>query len=360
LVICANEGHWPLVELVARQSPGEPVYGALRVLIAKLKASLALDSTLSNELLEADPDLYPLIDGIDSTLIDLAAEEVGEEAFIQQAMKLADETFASLQAQEDSKILLRDVFALRARRVEGIRSAGRLSWIRETGTRVRILDVVEKGLLHRREIWDDIIDPIEPGFVGLVLDWAWEQKEFQDALREAYRLENEDDINSVRESFSEILISWLGGDRFIRISERSELGIDDLLGVHTHVVSFVLQTLVEQGILLLGKLLESQQKSLSSAVLRFPDHLRFGVPTTNAKVLAAGGVRHRQAAVELGRWLTGDQGVLVAPLSTLCSLARQEILAQRSEWDVRLGVLVVKNTLTDLSTILRDESETPE
>ena len=42
LVICINEGHWPLVERVALEIPGEPVYGALLSLVRQLENLLAL------------------------------------------------------------------------------------------------------------------------------------------------------------------------------------------------------------------------------------------------------------------------------------------------------------------------------
>lgn len=119
--------------------------------------------------------MHTLVDGVDATLIDLVAEEIGEDALVAQAVLLADQTFASIQSDSVSKKLLQNVFELRARRVVGIRTAGRLGWIRETGARARILDAVESDLLPRRSTWDDLIDPIDPGFVSLILDWAWRQ-----------------------------------------------------------------------------------------------------------------------------------------------------------------------------------------
>jgi superfamily II DNA/RNA helicase len=133
LVICANSGEWPIVEQVARQVPGEPVRGALRELVERVKDRLALqDITLTNQILETTVQYHTLIDGIDATLIDLAAEEIGEEELERLARELADKTFASQQAQlQASKNLLQEVFVLRARRIIGVRTAGRLQWIRE-------------------------------------------------------------------------------------------------------------------------------------------------------------------------------------------------------------------------------------
>ena len=328
--------------------------GALRRLLDDLGAELALpNATLTNPFLERSPWLHALIDGIDATLIDLAAEEIGDAELARLAVQIADQTYAWHQVDTPKQHLLKSVFELRAQRVAGIRAAGRIAWIRETGTRVRILDAVEGGLLSLRPSWDDLADPIDPALVGLVLDWAWRQEDLQQSVRNAYRLPDDVDIDTVRQSFGNLVTAWLLGARFKEISARSNLDMDDLLGVYSSVVTFVLQTLVEQGIALLAKLLESQERALSPAVLQFPEHLRFGVPTTPARVLAAGGVRHRSAAVELGAALARS-GVSGDDRMEVFAYARGSIIAHRDAWTARLGNLVTQRTLSDLSSVIGD------
>lgn len=357
LVICVNEQQWPQVEQVARQTPGEPVRGALRSLIDRLRDALAgRDSPLTNDDLEATPQLHTLVDGIDATLIDLAAEELGEDWLVATAVHLADQTFASQQADAASKQLLQKVFELRARRVVGIRAAGRLNWIRETGARPRMLDAVEAGLLAQRPSWDDIADPLDASFVGSILEWAWKQADLQEAVLEAYRQEGKD-TTTLKRPFIDAVNAWLKGSRFRDIAVVSRLDVDDLLGVHGRVVSYVLQTAVEQGVALLAKLLEGQGRALAPAVIAFPEHLRFGVPTAVARVLAAGGVRHRSAAVELGNALV-SVGVSGESRDATFVAARGALRAYPNEWTQRLGTLVFENSLSDLSAAIGDE-ETP-
>ena len=95
-MICANPEQWPAVERVALEQPGENLVSALRDLLDRLQRLLAVRNiVLTNENLEASPGLHTLIDGIDSTLIDLASEEVTEERLGQLAVELADQTFVS-------------------------------------------------------------------------------------------------------------------------------------------------------------------------------------------------------------------------------------------------------------------------
>jgi superfamily II DNA/RNA helicase len=349
LVICANPEQWHTVAQVARQADGEPVTGALRRLVEGLSRALATqNANLTNETLEATPWLYSLIDGIDSTLIDLAAEEVGEEQLVQLATQLADRTFASRQARlESSRNLLRQVFSLRARRVIGVRSAGRLDWIRDTGSRVRLLDTVEVNLMSRREAWDDIADATDRVLVNIMLEWAWTHRDLQLSVREAYRLEGDTPTDSVRQSFFDLVTAWLSGARFVEIARIARLTVDDMLDVHTNVVAFGLQTVVEQGIALLERLLNSQGRAISAAVNQFPEHLRFGVPTLAGRALAARGLRHRQAFVELGNSLAGR--IIPEDRATLFPMVRQLIADDADDWRARLGTLVFENTIRDLS-----------
>jgi helicase len=348
LVICANEDQWHVVAPVARQAPGEPVRGALRNLVAALQRAIIVDKiALTNAFLESEPELHTLIDGVDATLIDLATEEVGEEELVRIAIQLADQTFASRQATvQASRKLLQDVFELRARRVMGIRAAGRLDWIRDTGTRARMLDSVETNLLPRRAAWDDITDPVDPQLVRAMLEWAWTQPELHSAIREAYRLEDQEDIDTVRERFFDLVASWLSGRAYVELAAQAGLSMDDLLGVHTRVVGFVLQTLIEQAVALLERLLQSQGRTMAEAVSQLPEHLRFGVPTAGARALASHGLRHRRAAVELGSALVGR--AFSEDRFVLFPVVRQLLEDDRAEWQRRLGTLVFGRTLQDL------------
>ena len=83
--------------------------------------------------------------------------------------------------------------------------------------------------------------------------------------------------------------------------------------------------------------------------MEFAEHLRFGVPSTAGRSLAAEGIRHRRAYVELGDALALNPsagrdrtGVLIA--------ARQVLHEKRDQWIQRWGNLVFLNTDRDLSS----------
>jgi len=353
LVVCVNPDQWQLVEPVARQAAGESVVGALRKLIENVRGQLAARNlVITNELLEKSVAVHSLIDGVDATLIDLAAVEIGEEELLSLAINLADQTFASRQTDDASKQLLREVFKLRAQRIAGLRAAGRVTWIKETGTRVRIVPIVESGLLPSRQRWDDILDSADPSFVDPLLLWAWTQPELREAAKEAFRIDPDVDVDTLRDPFFSIVKLWLSGDSFLQIARRANHSMDDILGIHTKVVAFALQTIVEQGLAVLEKLLQERGETISPFVLQFSEHLRFGVPTVAGCTLAAGGITHRKAFAEIGRVLE-PLGVRVDDRAQVFDVAQRSLEAHQEEWRAFLGVLVFGRTTRDLSAVTR-------
>jgi hypothetical protein len=341
LVICANSQQWPLVDPVARQQPGERVSGALLELMERIQRVVQRQNlTLTNDLLERSWELHPLIDGVDATLIDLAAEEIGEDALRRIAGDLAQQTYAAAQAHDDTTSLMRQVFELRADRIIGIRTAGRLSWVRETGTRARMIDLVETALLPALDNWEDITSPTDPGLVDALLGWAWQLPDIRRAIDDAYRGDQ-----PTQEEFGHLIRGWLDGRPLVEIAADAALAVDDMLAIHAKVVTYGLQTALEQGIALLRKFCEIRGRPISNNVLEFPDHLRFGVPTAAGRVLA-GSIRHRRAAVALGASpeLAGESG---EDRERVIDGAR-DLLTQTDRWLPVLGRLVLDNTIADL------------
>lgn len=189
------------------------------------------------------------------------------------------------------------------------------------------------------EQWDDIKAATDPELAEALLTWAWDLPEIAEAVKEAYR-----GVPPARSEFTRVLEAWVDGQPLIELARRAGIDIDAMLGVHARVISYVLQVAVEQGVGLLKKLLEADDRELAQAVVDFPEHLRFGVPTAAAKVLAAGGLRHRRAAVALGR--SPELRTLV-DRAAVFSTARY-LLDDRERWLPAMGRLVLENTLEDL------------
>ena len=349
LVICANPGQWTAVERVALELPGENLVSSLRTLLDRLQRFLAAQNVvLTNQNLEETSALHTLIDGIDSTLIDLASEEISEERLVQLAVELADQTFAAQSAGPLSREVLRTVFRLRASRVADIRTAGRLGWIRETGARMRMIETVETHLLNTYAEWETVQNPLDEQFVTTLLQWAWAHGDLDDDARKVFQLEATDDLTGVRDSFFVIVRRWVLGDTYAEIAAASGRDVDEVLGIYAGAISYGLQTVVEQGISITSKLLEGQGRVLSEAVSAFPDLMRFGVPTAGAVMLSKTGIRHRRAAILLGATAEISGAIGTGRLVVL-DIVRQLLQTDEAAWLGHLGTLMYENTMADVS-----------
>ncbi len=210
-----------------------------------------------------------------------------------------------------------------------------------------MLETVEAELETQFAAWETLVDPVNEQFVNVMLQWSWEHGHLADDIRKAYRLEPKDDVNSVRLSFFSAVQRWLAGDTYPQIAAASGREVDDVLAVQTGAISYVLQTVVEQGISLLSKLLDSRGRAIAAAVQAFPDHLRFGVPTAGACALCSAGIRHRRAAILLGA-TPEVQAVVGGGRAILFTAVAQLLEADEQGWRGRLGVLIYDNTVADI------------
>jgi helicase len=348
LVICANPDQWWLVQPVATAGAGEPVRGSLRTLIENLEAFLRSNNlALDNQFLEYQSVIHPLIDGVDATLIELIAEEIGDAEFLRLAADLSDHTFAAHQLPAGSAVTLRTVFELRAQRLIALRTGGKIAWLRDTGAKVRLLDFVEQILLPSRVDWMSPVDPVSDELVSAILEWAWQDRELKEDVRVAFRLDDGQEPESVKFSFFEIIRQWVHGATFAQIAQSTQIDVDDILGIHTRAITYALQTLVEQGISLLSRLLLERGIEVNEGVPAFIEHLKFGTPSSIGILLANAGVRHRKAYVELGNAMRN----LTIPIhsANATSVALQSLEAHSEAWRDALGEFVLSNTLTDRS-----------
>jgi hypothetical protein len=356
LVICANESQWPLVEAVAKGARGEPVRGALLALLEAVRDSLALNRRyLTNDLLERAPRLFGLIDGIDDTLVDLAALEMGEDDFRRIALGIAEETFAWKHADDQLRGVLRELVDLRAARVGGYRTNGKLQWVRETGARVRMIEPVESGLRSIQDKWDDASLPsLDAAFTPL-MSWAMVQPEVLRSLRDSLHVDDQDELEGWTPTITDLSRMWMLGQPYREIARSMKWDMNVVLHMLGQFVGFSLQSHLEQAVSLLAHSLHADGQDISGFVARFPDHLRFGVWTAAGSVLAEAGVRHRRAYVALGdAWESSWAGMNDRRL--LAEYARERILSEHDDWLGRVGRLVLEHTLADLDRIINVKS----
>ena len=255
-----------------------------------------------------------------------------------------------MQSGQESQELLKEVFRLRVSRIIALRTSGSLPWIRETGARPRMIEQVQTGLLPLLPSWDKVDSAMNQEFLTAIIDWAFTLPEFAYAVRDAFRVKNDADLAPLRVSVEIFIKGWISGKRFIELANDLQLTVNELIGVYSSLIAFSFQTIVEQGISLLGKILEAQQQELAPAAIEFPEFLRFGVPSMTARILCSEGLRHRRAALRLGEAISSD----VEDSRFICLAANEGLLGNADAWRNDLGALIYENTLVDLQTILNN------
>ena len=123
-------------------------------LVEKLSKVLALKSipleSVTNQLLKNTLQLSEFVDGVDATLVELAATEVGEADLCRLALSVSSQTYAAQQVDEATVSVLDRVFTLRAGRISELQQTAWLGWLRETGASVRLVGRVETELIGVR------------------------------------------------------------------------------------------------------------------------------------------------------------------------------------------------------------------
>lgn len=153
------------------------------------------------------------------------------------------------------------------------------------------------------------------------------QADLLDVIVQTFRPEG-GDPNQEKARFFEIVRRWMMGASLWEICQQLHLDMDTLLAVHTRVITYALQTLVEQGISLITRRLQADGIEIAAGVTSFTELLRFGAPNLPARVLAAGGVRHRKAYVALGNSIV--QMGPVTDLTTIRGQARRACNSTRT------------------------------
>jgi helicase len=342
LVICANPNQWQEVQPVAAGHSGEPVVGALIRIVRRLGYYLESSRTsITNNILEEEVDLFPLVDGLDQTLIELLSEEMGESVFKDSVTMLAASTFAAMQGTDEEKKLLLQIVRLRSDRMQEHRDSDRLAWFRESGANARLYDSVATELWPQLFDWSSFTAPNDSELLSAFCQWAFNRPECRAALAAAFRSDGDDHTVEVLA----LVTAWLRGETYEGMAEAAGVDMNLCLRVHAGVVLHTLVTLAEQGMAILERILSLQSEELAEPARRLGQYLLRGVHTSEAIDLMDAGVRHRRAATALAAEIT--RGAMAHAGDDIVSQARHH-LGQSAKWLDNLGPLVLLQTRRDL------------
>ena len=349
MVICANEGDWPILKPVATEAALEPVRGGLARLVEALVRFLAQHQlVLSNELLEAQPAVFGLLDAMDSLLVDLMAEELDAETLREAALRVAADTFLSTQAAADSPSmqLLAELLGLRSEAVSATFAAGRGELVRSLGISTRTLGATEAWFASEPQRWQDVDSPLDSEWIEHLVRFAWQQLDFAQEVKDLNESYRKDLQPLTEEDLVAVVRLRVAGAQYRVIAAAIGWGIDLTLGTFARLVEYRFQSVVDRATTIATALADEHGVELSAVAQLWNEHLRHGQPTDVGVRLAQSGVRHRSAIVFLAeRGLTMP---IIGGAAALRDAAGALAVGVFAELVERVGSLAAENTLRDL------------
>ena len=152
----------------------------------------------------------------------------------------------------------------------------------------------------------------------------------------------------VHDQFRRFVKLWVAGDRFVEIASQLSIDVNQVLRIYSGAFAYAFQTVAEQGIAVLSELHEARFEILPESVKTIPEYFRHGVPDESSLRFAMSGMRHRRAAIDLGRSFSID----ASEQKDGFQIANAEVNGNYNEWLVDWGELILTNTLSDLDDIL--------
>jgi helicase len=349
LVICVNESDWGVLAPVAKEAPLEHVRGGLARLLEDFVLKLARRGLqLSNALLERSTLAFGLVDAVDSLLVELMAEELGEDALREAALAIAADTFLATQGEGDdaNMNLFRKLLVLRAKAVSRTFSDGRGELVRGLGIPTRTIAGTEAWFAGNSKPWQTLQDPLDNEWITYLVEFAWEQLDFAKEVKDlddTYRkalpsLTKTDLVGAIR--------IWVAGGSYADMSTVLGWNVDLTLGTFARLVKYRFQVVVDRATTFANALADEYEIEVSATASLWAEHLRHGQPTEVGVRLAQSGLRHRSAIAFLA-----GQGLRLPPsggqeaLRTAAGVTAVGIHAGLVEW---VGTLAAENTLSDL------------
>lgn len=336
LIVVANPNETNAVVDVVNDASIEPLSGALIDLARLVERWVADGNTLTNEVLEGSPLLFDLVDGIDSTLVELAAEQVGTDALVEAARAVIANTLAARTSESGPLASLDQVVNLRSQKIAELQVSGRLGWVRDSGAMVRQLSNAERLLAIARNL-DPALPPDDPRIIDAVLEWFWDSPQARSARRP---LPSSLSIQNV----SALTVSWLRGQTYEEMARAAGLDVNVALRVASGLMGYVFQSAIEQCVALIKPMYEDEPNVLPVGLARLPDSLRYGSTSRSVQDLLESGVRMRRVAATLVR-IGGDLSVGGDPRAFyLVVMIENEALVRAEHGD-----FAYDRTLADLS-----------
>jgi helicase len=279
----------------------EPVKGQLYNIVKIITDYLRRRQLqISPEILDSlSEQLQELLDNVDTSLIDLLAEEVNPDELDGIVSELVKETLSYFQANDAEKETLSIIFGFRTNKIRPIIESGDFRLLKNSGTNIRLYEEIVGHFDFDDEIWLSDFKPLDKKWLKYILDDGVYKLPRFTANLETFNEENKCELKS--EDIKKAIILWMSRSWYPEICDKLDLKMHQVLRLINSFVNFNIQ-LVVTGVIRL-KELNSTNYALPLTIANWPAYLQHGVDTQLQLDLIEMGLVDRVAVIEVAEYL---------------------------------------------------------
>jgi len=238
VVISINPSEYQYIREVIDEEQIEPVNGYLFKIINAITQSLKKERLLlSNELIEAqDEEFKRLIDSIDKSIIDSLYEEVTDENLDEILKDIISRTFSYYQSDNKDRETLERIYSLRANVLTPYLNTNQIRSLKESGTSIRIFEDILETINIQDEIWQEATLPFSEDILDYLLNIVFSLKHIQFDLGQ-FQVRIKKILT--QEVTKNIIVLWMNGKWYFEISNRLNVGLDDVLKIMLFIDSII-------------------------------------------------------------------------------------------------------------------------
>lgn len=302
LVIIPHSDDFDRIKDLIDERNIEPVKGQLYNIVKvitdylrreKLKISADILDSLSEEFQE-------LLDNVDTSLIDLLAEEINPNQLDEMVNILVKETLSYFQANNAEKQTLNSIFSVRVDKIRPIIENGNFRLLKNSGTNVRLFEEITNHFNFEDAVWLSEIDPLDSKWLKYILDnGIFKLSKFSTCLA---KFNEENNININEGDVRKAITLWMRGKWYPKICKELGLEMHQTLRLINSFLNFNIQSIIS-SVIRLKELMSDEKYTLPESLANWPSYLQHGIKRQQELDLIEMGLIDRVAVLEVSRYL---------------------------------------------------------
>ena len=301
MVIVPHESDFRIIKNVINEQHVEAVNGRLYTITRRITEVLKKERMeLSNEILDAQNEAFKqLLDSIETSIIDLIAEEVKVEELEEMVKNLIQETLTYYQSNEEEKQTLVKLVSLRSEKLIPYIEENEFGFLKKSGSNIRLYDDIRGVFEFENPVWDAEIDTFDNDWMCYILDeGVFKLSRFK------YELGQFNDVNDTELTFEKLrqgIELWMKENWYNQIAIQLDIEIFQVLRLLNSIIGFNISNITSTVIRL--KELTSNEFEIPASIANWPSYIQHGLNSQLQLDIVELGLIERLSVIELSRFL---------------------------------------------------------